>query len=91
MQLAVPGRFLPRDAGPEAGRLVLARGLRGFADGMVSVLLATLPAGPRVLARRRSARSSPARCSVRRRSRLASGSSGNRAEPAARPALRVAG
>lgn len=40
MQLAVPSRLLPRDAGPEAGRLVLARGLRGFADGMVSVLLA---------------------------------------------------
>jgi predicted MFS family arabinose efflux permease len=40
MQLAVPSRLLPRVAGPEAGRLVLARGLRGFADGMVSVLLA---------------------------------------------------
>ncbi len=40
MQLAVPGRLLPRDVGSEAGRLVLARGLRGFADGMVSVLLA---------------------------------------------------
>jgi predicted MFS family arabinose efflux permease len=40
MQLAVPSRLLPRDVGPEAGRLVLARGLRGFADGMVSVLLA---------------------------------------------------
>ncbi|HLG11135.1 MAG TPA: MFS transporter [Dehalococcoidia bacterium] len=40
MQLAVPRRLLPRDVGDEAGRLVLARGLRGFADGMVSVLLA---------------------------------------------------
>jgi MFS family permease len=40
MRLAVPRRLLPRDVGPEAGRLVLTRGLRGFADGMVSVLLA---------------------------------------------------
>ena len=41
MQLAAPRWFLPAEAGPEAGRLVLARGLRGFADGMVSVLLAS--------------------------------------------------
>jgi predicted MFS family arabinose efflux permease len=41
MRLAVPRRLLPRDADPDAGRLVLARGLRGFADGMVSVLLAS--------------------------------------------------
>jgi predicted MFS family arabinose efflux permease len=34
-------RLLPASAGPDAPRLVLARGLRGFADGMVSVLLAS--------------------------------------------------
>ncbi len=41
MLLSILRRFLPKDAGPEAARLVLARGLRGFADGMVSVLLAS--------------------------------------------------
>jgi MFS family permease len=39
--LAVLTRLLPKDAEPDAARLVLARGLRGFADGMVSVLLAS--------------------------------------------------
>jgi predicted MFS family arabinose efflux permease len=37
---ALLGRLLPRETGPEAPRLIAARGLRGFADGMVSVLLA---------------------------------------------------
>jgi len=41
MLLAVIRRLLPKGAGDEAARLVLARGLRGFADGMVSVLLAS--------------------------------------------------
>ena len=41
MLLAVLRRLLPGDANPDAARLVLARGLRGFADGMVSVLLAS--------------------------------------------------
>ncbi len=41
MLLTLLRRFLPKDADPEAARLVLARGLRGFADGMVSVLLAS--------------------------------------------------
>ena len=34
-------RLLPEGASPDASRLVVARGLRGFADGMVSVLLAS--------------------------------------------------
>ncbi len=34
-------RLLPPGASPDASRLVLARGMRGFADGMVSVLLAS--------------------------------------------------
>jgi MFS family permease len=34
-------RLLPLGASPDAARLVVARGLRGFADGMVSVLLAS--------------------------------------------------
>jgi MFS family permease len=34
-------RLMPEGATPDAARLVLARGLRGFADGMVSVLLAS--------------------------------------------------
>src|SRR5438874_2185528 len=33
--------LIPRDASPDARRLVLARGMRGFVDGMVSVLLAS--------------------------------------------------
>lgn len=33
-------RLLPPGASPDASKLVLGRGLRGFADGMVSVLLA---------------------------------------------------
>ena len=33
--------LLPPDAGADAPRLVVARGLRGFADGMVSILLAS--------------------------------------------------
>jgi MFS family permease len=41
MLLRVLRRLLPREAKPDAARLVLARGLRGFADGMVSVLLAS--------------------------------------------------
>jgi MFS family permease len=41
MLLAVVRRLLPREVQPDAARLVLARGLRGFADGMVSVLLAS--------------------------------------------------
>lgn len=41
MLLAVLRRLLPKGADPESARLVLARGLRGFADGMVSVLLAS--------------------------------------------------
>jgi MFS family permease len=35
------GRFLPGSATPDARRLILARALRGFADGAVSVLLAS--------------------------------------------------
>lgn len=41
---AEPGRrswLLPRSATPDAGRLLTARALRGFADGCVSVLLAS--------------------------------------------------
>jgi MFS family permease len=34
-------RLLPQGATPDASKLVVARGLRGFADGMVSVLLAS--------------------------------------------------
>jgi MFS family permease len=34
-------RLLPAGASPDASKLVVARGLRGFADGMVSVLLAS--------------------------------------------------
>jgi len=41
MLLSVLRRLLPKEAQPDAARLVLARGLRGFADGMVSVLLAS--------------------------------------------------
>jgi predicted MFS family arabinose efflux permease len=41
MILTVLGRLLPKGAQPDAARLVLARGLRGFATGMVSVLLAS--------------------------------------------------
>ena len=33
--------LLPKGASPDASKLVVARGLRGFADGMVSVLLAS--------------------------------------------------
>jgi predicted MFS family arabinose efflux permease len=40
MLLSVLMRLLPRETQPEAARLVLARGLRGFTSGMVSVLLA---------------------------------------------------
>ncbi len=38
---AVMTRFLPPGASPDASRLVAGRGIRGFADGMVSVLLAS--------------------------------------------------
>ena len=41
MVLGILRHLLPREAQPDAARLVLARGLRGFADGMVSVLLAS--------------------------------------------------
>jgi MFS family permease len=34
-------RLLPESATLDAGRLIAARGLRGFVDGMVSVLLAS--------------------------------------------------
>ncbi len=34
-------RLLPTGASPDASKLVIARGMRGFADGMVSVLLAS--------------------------------------------------
>jgi MFS family permease len=33
--------WLPRGVGPDAARLVWARGLRGFADGLLSILLAS--------------------------------------------------
>jgi predicted MFS family arabinose efflux permease len=39
--MSAVGWLLPRGADEDAWRLVLARGLRGFADGMVSVLLAS--------------------------------------------------
>jgi MFS family permease len=37
----VMSRLLPEGTSPDASKLVVARGLRGFADGMVSVLLAS--------------------------------------------------
>lgn len=41
MLLQLVSKLLPEGAAPDASRLVLARGIRGFADGMVSVLLAS--------------------------------------------------
>jgi MFS family permease len=41
MLLSALRRLLPKGAEPDAARLVLARGLRGYVDGMVSVLLAS--------------------------------------------------
>ena len=41
MAFLIPQRLLPANVTDDGGRLIIARGLRGFADGMVSVLLAS--------------------------------------------------
>ena len=70
------GRGLPCDLSPrmppDVRRVVTGRAIRGFADGFVSVLLAQYLTGLGFSPGRRSAPSSPARCSARRRSRWAS-------------------